>query len=328
MRNLIFILLVTSLTACGQKKSENMKTVQDIYNIEKEIKHFDNKPQYGAYISTNNCSFDIFINDMPVIKHMDTSGSGLSGSYFPLNWDIAKKGSQKITIKLRPGFNQNANILNETLQGNSEVQIKIVKSSTNKDGSFGEEQEVKNYFTPQKKIQNKQVATYDGLKTFEDHFTFNADVPYHINTLETANVLLTKDEQALKTLEREVVAKYNEIRNIYMKGTKDELANLNYNKEKRVAQQLYFSDEEIKNRWDNDYQFRTDPNLEFFDLKPVENYKMTFYANGKIVCLEKINNEKSALWGGFKKKDKDVVTTTYISLYLYRPHNSSKLEIY
>lgn len=55
---------------------------------------------------------------------------------------------------------------------------------------------------------------------------------------------------------------------------------------------------------------------------------MTFYADGKIVCLEKINNEKSALWGGFKKKDKDIVTTTYISLYLYCPQNSGKLEIY
>ncbi|SMC38965.1 hypothetical protein SAMN02787074_0893 [Chryseobacterium sp. YR221] len=328
MKNLIFILLVTSLTACAQKKSENMKTSQDIYTIEKEIKHFDNEPQYGAYISTNNCSFDILINGMPVIKHMDTSGSGLSGSYFPLNWDIAKKGSQEITIKLRPGFNQNTNVLNETLQPNSEVQIKIVKSSTNKDGSLGDEEEVKNYMTPKKEFQNKQVASYDGLKSFEDHFTFNADVPYTINTLETADVLLTKDEQKLKALEREVVAKYNEIRNVYMKGTKDELASLNYNKEKRVAQQLYFSDKEIKNRWDNDYQFRTDSNLEFFDLKPIENYKMTFYADGKIVCLEKINNEKSALWGGFKKKDKDVVTTTYISLYLYRPKNSGKLEIY
>jgi hypothetical protein len=28
---------------------------------------------------------------------------------------------------------------------------------------------------------------------------------------------------------------------------------------------------------------------------------MNFYANGKLVCLEKINNKKSALWGGFKR---------------------------
>jgi len=55
---------------------------------------------------------------------------------------------------------------------------------------------------------------------------------------------------------------------------------------------------------------------------------MTFYANGQLVCLEKINNEKSALWGGFKRKDKEVGTTTYIPLYLYRQKNSKELQVY
>ena len=55
---------------------------------------------------------------------------------------------------------------------------------------------------------------------------------------------------------------------------------------------------------------------------------MTFYANGKLVRLEKTNNGKSALWGGFKRKNNDIGTTTYIQLYLYRPKNSSELEVY
>ena len=59
-----------------------------------------------------------------------------------------------------------------------------------------------------------------------------------------------------------------------MKGTKNQLANINYNKEKRIAQQMFLTSEEIKDRWDNDYQFRTDENLTFFDLKPIENYRM------------------------------------------------------
>ena len=92
--------------------------------------------------------------------------------------------------------------------------------------------------------------------------------------------------------------------------------------------QMYLSSEEIKNSWDKEYQFRTDDNLEFFDLKPIEKYKMTFYANGKLVRLEKTNNGKSALWGGFKRKNNDIGTTTYIQLYLYRPKNSSELEVY
>lgn len=329
MKNLFLLTLLSYLTACGQQNKEIMKTNKDIYSIRKEIKHFDKEPHYGAYISTNNCSFDILINDNPVIKHKDSSGSGLSGSYFPLNWDVTKNGLQTMTVRLSPGFNQNTGSLNPVLMNNSEVQITIVESFTNKDGSgWGDEKEVKVYKTPQKEFQSKKVATYEGTTFFEDTFTFKADVPYEINTLENAEILYTKDKDKLKQLEKDVVAKYNQIRDIYLKGSKDDLANEYYEKEKRFAQQLYLSSEEIKDRWDNDYQFRTDSNLEFFDLKPIENYKMSFSGNGKLVCLEKINNEKSSLWGGFKKKDKDIVTTTYITLYLYRPKGSTILKVY
>jgi hypothetical protein len=41
-----------------------------------------------------------------------------------------------------------------------------------------------------------------------------------------------------------------------------------------------------------------------------------------------INNEKSALWGSFKRKGKDNITTTYITLYLYRPKGTKNLEVY
>jgi hypothetical protein len=33
-----------------------------------------------------------------------------------------------------------------------------------------------------------------------------------------------------------------------MKGTKNQLANINYNKEKRIAQQMFLTSEEIKDR--------------------------------------------------------------------------------
>lgn len=319
-----FILLFTA--SCNGQS--NNKSEKDIYNIGNQIEHFKQEPHYGANISTSNCSFEILINDIPVIKYKDNSGGSLSGSYFPLNWDITQKGPQKIIVRLSPGFNQNTKSMHKTLMKNSGVQINIVKSFITKDKSWGDEEEVKTYTTPQKMLEGKEVATFDGKTYFEDSFTFEANVPYQINTLDKAETLSTNDKEKLKALEKEVLAKYNEVRDIYMKGTKDDLANAFYNKEQRLAQQMYLSLEEIKNSWDNDYQFRTDPDLEFFDLKPVENYKMTFYANGRLVCLEKLNNGKSALWGGFKKKGKDIGTTTYIPLYLYRPKAGDRLKIY
>ncbi|GGF16067.1 hypothetical protein GCM10011518_26830 [Flavobacterium limi] len=338
------ITLMSQITSCQNKnkkeinnltnaefipnKSKIMKNSQDIYSLNKEINRFEKEYHYGAYVYTNNCSFEILLNDLPVVNHFMPSNGTLKGSYYPLNWNISKNGIQNITIKMYPGFNQDANTFNKTLENNSAIQIKIVKSFLDSNNALTDEQEVITYTTPQKKINETLISVFSGRTSYEDTFTFTAEIPYEIQTLENSEIIFTKDVEKLKQLEKEVATKYNEIREIYMSGSKDELANMNYNKEKRIAQQIYLSSAGIKDRWDNDYQFRTDQNLDFFDLKPIEKFTVKFYANGKIVCLQKINNKKSALWGGFKRKNKKEVTTTYISLYLHRPKGSNELFVY
>lgn len=59
-----------------------MKTSKDIYNIGTEIKHYEKEPHFATYISTNNCFFANLINDIPIIKYKDKSGSGLFESNF------------------------------------------------------------------------------------------------------------------------------------------------------------------------------------------------------------------------------------------------------
>lgn len=318
MKKYFLLGLILSLSAHAERKTEPVVYPKNNHITIQKSKSFEDGARYGAYISSNNCSFEVLINDIPVITHIDTSGSGLAGSYFPLNEWITKKGNQKVTIKMTPGFNQDKNTLNPELSPNSAVQVKIVKSAINKTGS-SEEDEVRNYSTNKKKRGSNN--------TFEDAFFFFAEIPYHIETLENAEVLLTDDKDKLQTLEQEVVAKYNKIRDIYMTGSWSTLAAIYYNREKRVAKQLYLLPNEIKDRW-NEYVFRTNTDITFFDVKPIEDYKMTFYADGKIVCLQKINNEKSSLWGGFKRKGKDNITTTYITLYLYRSKGTKDLEVY
>lgn len=319
MKKYFLLGLILSQSAYAEKNTESVIIHQNNSITVQEIRNFEDGPRYGVYISSSNCSFEILINDIPVITHNDDSGSSLAGSYFPLNEWITKKGNQKVTIKMTPGFNQDTNTLNTELSPNSEIQLKIVKSVKNQTGN-SEENEVRKYSTAKKKRINNT--------TLEDAFTFFAEIPYYIETLENAEVLLTDDKDKLQVLEQEVLAKYNKIRDIYKTGSWSSLAAIYYNREKRVAKQLYLLPDEIKSRWNNDYVFRTNTDITFFDIKPVEDYKMTFYADGKIVCLQKINNEKSALWGGFKRKGKDNITTTYITLYLYRPKGTKSLEVY
>ncbi|RXM41325.1 hypothetical protein BOQ62_00625 [Chryseobacterium sp. CH21] len=318
MKKYFLLGLIFYFSAHAEKKTEPVISIQNNYITIQENEYFEDESRYGAYISGNNCSFEVLINDIPVIKHRSTSESRLADSYFPLNEWITKKGNQKVTVKMTPGFNQDNNTSDSELSPSSEVQIKLVKLLKNQSGNL-EENEVKKYSTSKKKRGNPNI--------FEDTFTFFAEAPYDIKTLENAEVLMTDDKDKLQVLEQEVVAKYNKVKDIYMKGSWNTLAAIYYNREKRVAEQLYLLPNEIKQRW-NEYIFRTNTDITFFDLKPIEDYKMTFYADGKIVCLQKINTEKSALWGDFKRKGKDNIMTTYITLYLYRSKGTKDLEVY
>lgn len=318
MKKYVVLGLILSLSMHAEEKTKLTVSHQNTLTVDQKLKSVEDGPRYGAYINSKNCSFEVFINDIPVIKYNDDSGNEVAGSYFQLNEGILKKGNQKITIRITPGLNKDQNALDSMLSTHSEIKIKIVKSLKDKTGNI-EENEVGRYSTAKKKLSDK--------KFFEDKFTFFADVSYHIETLDNAEVLFTDDKDKLQNLEQEVIAKYNNIRNVYINGSWSALANMYYNRERRIAKQLYLLPDEIKNRW-NGYIFRTKADITSLDIKPIEDYKMTFYADGKIVCLQKIDNEKSALWGSFKRKGKDNAVTTYITLYLYRSKGSKDLEVY
>lgn len=322
MRYFLVVFMIY-LTACAQEKNKTMKTNQDIYSLNKDIKKYPEEPMYKLILTSSECSFYLLVNDIPLYKFFGSSG-GVGATSLPMNWNIEKSGKQKITVRMYPKYSSASKEMEKTLGLNAGVKFSIERELK------GEDETVFEFKTPFKDFDGKGGGgfPYPNKPYYEETVFVNLEVPYQISVLDNAEKLYTDDNDKLKQLQQEVLSKYNQIRNIYLKGTKDDLANVNYGKEKRIAQQMYYTPQEIKSGWDNDYQFRTDSNLEFFDLKPIENFKMTFYADGKLVCLEKINNKKSALWGGFKRKDKDIGTTTYIIMYLYRPNGSKTLEIY
>jgi hypothetical protein len=79
-------------------------------------------------------------------------------------------------------------------------------------------------------------------------------------------------------------------------------------------------------RQEKNNQFRTDQNLEFFDLKPVEKYEMVFYGDGKLVSLVRDTTKESSLWGGVTQND--VNSTIHIPILLHRPKGSKELVVY
>ncbi len=70
--------------------------------------------------------------------------------------------------------------------------------------------------------------------------------------------------------------------------------------------------------------------IESFKLEALENYKMVFYSDGKIVCLElaSLDNRlrgKSALWGKYNQEGG--LRAKFRKYYLYIPENKIELEI-
>lgn len=202
------------------------------------------------------------VNDIPLYKFFGSNG-GVGATSLPMNWNIEKSGKQKITIKMYPKFNSETNKMEKTLGVNAGVKFHIEKEIK------GEDETIFEFKTPFKEFDGKGSGGFPNPEKpyYEETIYVDLQVPYSISTLENSQNLYTNDSEKMKLLETEVITKYNGIRNIYLKGTKDDLANINYEKEKRLTQQMYLSKEKIKSGWDNDYQFRTDSNLEFFDSK-------------------------------------------------------------
>lgn len=297
MKSLLLIFgLLLCVYSCAQENKKNMKTNQNIYNLSKDIKQFKDETKYQIVVASNQCSYEVLVNDLPVYQFFHEISGGPAGDVRPINVAISKSGKQKLSIKMYPGYDTDTKKFKEFLGENAGVKVTIEK----------DEEEIYTISTPQiDKGQGKIRFPFTERKYFEENFVFDANVPYNIASLENSEVLITKDTEKLKELTKEVVAKYNQIRNIYLNGSKDELADLYYEREKRFAQQMYLTSSEIRNRWDKEILFRTDPNISFFDLKPIENYKLVFYGEGKIVTLLKINNNESSLWGGNKVKGEE-----------------------
>jgi hypothetical protein len=337
IKKTLLLIVALVLTACGQEKKTikktNMKTQQDIYNLYKKIKYYGKQPLYEIEIGSGQFSYEILVNDISVYKFFRKLTGGPSGDIRPINVCITKAGKQKLTIKTYPGFDDKTNEFKKTL-GNGGVGFKLLRDDVvvQMDGitpiKAGEEDFI--FRTPQ--IEDKK----DGGKIFpfpdktyhEDTFYCNADIPYEITPVADSELLLTTDAQQILKLEKEVVAKYNYIRSLYLNdnATKDDIVDVYYERGKRYAQQMYLHKDAIKKDWDTETIFKTDPGITFFDLKPIEKYKMGFYGNGKLVSLVRDTTKESSLWGGVTQND--VNSTIHIPILLHCPKGSKGLVVY
>jgi len=334
----IYISLFLSLISCGQEKKDSiiMTTTkinqQNIYALDKTVEHYEQEIHYGVIISVSNCSFEILVNDVKVVFYHDVEvGQVANGLYAPINQAIYSSGKQKISIRLYPGLDKKTKKPNPTL-GNSQLKIEIV-SNVLKGGKSTEEETIFIWSAPLDPRENRKDKipwfSHPEMPYYEHNASFKAEVPYTVTNLENSQILITKDADSIKKLTEEVLLFYREMKTIYQKRDKNRLAEKVYEKEKIIAQQLYLTKDGVKNRWDDDYLDDFDSKkIKNFIMEPIENYKLVFYGNGRLVTLERFDQKyrgESALMSSYEE-DEDEYNNHY-ELLLHRQKRNGKLEL-
>lgn len=280
MKKIILILItLISLQSCSQKKenmiNQNINITADniIEEIAQQVKHYSEEPNYGFRYGNTQCFFELYINDLPAFKQFKKSTS----SAFPINTSILKKGIQKVRYKIYPLDNQKF-LLDET---------SLILNLESFNTKNKEQRDIIHleYNTPQ--IETKVTPDYStykfagsGKTYYEGSFDINVDVPYELHPpFENAQDLLKMDK---KELETKLVKEYNKIRNIYQNKEKNNIAKLVYGNLKTQFITNYSTKEQIKETWHeiNEILFNSD-----IEILPIANYKMQFFANGKLVAL-------------------------------------------
>ncbi len=327
---LIFLLISVSFLSFAQESTKaNMKTIDDIRDLYKEVNHFPLEPHYGVYISAANVNFEVRVNDKPVFVGYEfiTNGMSPKGSYIPINNAISKSGIQTVEVLMNPAYNRETEQLEPSLK-NAQVVVDVVRRVYDiVKSEYGEEEVLESFAAPVEKDETtkRTKSIYPERQEFSFSGTFEAAVPYNIKTLDNAEILMTTDPEELKTLTEELLITYNNVWSIYNDNDITNYIELIYEKEKRTAQALFFNEADSKKRM---VDILTDGKIVKlgYDMMPIEDFKLRFYANGRIVTLVydkvgEVGRNRSVLRSdGETRKD-------YYSLF-YKPKGSDEFLMY
>jgi len=318
--HIIFFFIL--LTACGQTKqnsqqlldSENtMNTVEIAY---KNVKFFEDRVNYQATIYASDCAFELYVNDLPVFKHI--TGRGMSTT-IPINTKILESGKQALKIKVFPRRSAEDEVA-EKISSNAELELRIEAVKYRPDG-IDRLGNAKTWLLSNQSIADNLQENKEDIELAVFEETFDAKVPYNLTGWKNSKNLSKKNKEKLY---EQVLDFYKSFGAIMLKD-KSKLLKLIAVKEEEVAQSLFFTEAQSKKQWE---AYAETINNDSFKLEPFENFELFFYGDGKIVALESVDfagHGESALKGRITIDGKDYIDA--FPLLLHIPENGNTLQI-
>ena len=287
--------------SCSQptpvNQNPNITADNFVEEITKQVKHYPSEKVYKIRYSNDNCYFEMFVDGIRVHKLFVRGGS----TAIEVSDLLFHSGKHTISYKMFPLYTleeEDTTITQNTLVNNSYVTLELcsydLKNEDAEDISYAK------YGTPNIAIKNAQGDTIykfagAGKTYYEGSFEVELEVPYQLQpSFATAQDLRKMDQKLLMT---KLLAKYKEVWQIYKSR---ELYNI----------------------------FKNNNTLE---MQPLENYKLEFFADGKLVALmldTKDNRFRgnTALWA--KVDYKGGVRPLFLNRYFYIPQGETEFKVY
>ena len=319
MKHIIFILFVLiAFQSCSQptlvNQNPNITANNLVEVIAKQVKHYPSEPQYVMHYFNGVCNFEIYINDLKVVKSFNNESFKTSERINPFL--LSKNNQLKIILYPRDSVNK----LN--LQAGLDLKVNSYENTDR----FSIEKQQSNLFIYQTPEDENGFFKYAGKEYFEQTVAFTLpDVPYKIEGWKDSQDLRNFDK---KLLEQKVLQAYQMIQKSFKERDLDKIAQFSYNKMKDQAIAQYFDEEEVQEGWEELISIAGADNLEFF---PLENYELVFYGEGRLVGLKSKKKDKGfrgapALLCKFKREGKWVGAE--LDYLLHIPKGKTEFEIY
>ncbi|WP_314269211.1 hypothetical protein [Capnocytophaga sputigena] len=327
--------VLVAFQSCSQptpvNQNPNITADNLVEEIAKQVKHYPSEKVYKIRYSNDNCYFDMFVDGIRAYRY---PGRGVVGSTaIEINELLFHSGKHTISYKMYPLYTleeEGVTTTQNTLVDDSYVALDVYSYNL-KDKNEGDIFYAK-YGTPNIAIKNAQGDTIykfagTGKTYYEGSFEVELDVPYQLHPpFATAQDLRKMDQKLLMT---KLLAKYKEVWQIYKNRELDNIARLEFDNLKHYAISNYETKETIAEYWEVFYNIYKNNNT--FEMQPLENYKLEFFADGKLVALmldTKDNRFRgnTALWA--KVDYEGGIRPLFLNRYFYIPQGETEFKVY
>ncbi|QOG89692.1 hypothetical protein HUE46_06500 [Flavobacterium columnare] len=331
MKKVILILALISISCkknieiVMQNQEINSKNLVD--NILKGIKHYPSEPKLIFDYTNYYCYFEIFTDG---INSYGDFENVRGSSAFDMNPFILRTGKHKISYKLYPILKiENDKEDYSTLKDKTYLNLELVSYDI-KNKSKGE---IKHTFykTPMNKVQISEKYSEEkfvgaGKTYYEGSFDIEVQVPYEIHpAFEKAKDLRKMDK---KELEAKLLSAYQKVWNIYQNKEYDNIAKISFDSMKDELVSKYASKEEVAEYWN---YLLTAYKSDTFQMQPIKDYKLEFFADGKLVALMQNTEDyryrgNTALWA--RVNHDGGMRPLFCNRYFYIPEGESEFKVY